>query len=112
MENSQLLNLNNLFADSIILKSSASSKPYRSSVQEIKRINEGLSNTIEQVFETLESSGYLKSQHSLQDLMIQLEGIENRIAVARRDYNRAATGTGRKDLVLEAIDDGPPQVEF
>ena len=38
----------------------------------------------------------LKSNQNFQDLSVQLEGTENRIAIARQDYNTAATAYNTK----------------
>ena len=50
-----------------------------------------LSNAISRLLLVVENYPDLKSNQNFQDLSIQLEGTENRIAIARQDYNTAAT---------------------
>jgi LemA protein len=46
-------------------------------------------STLDRLLVTVESYPTLNSTQAFQDLMVQLEGTENRIATARRDYNEA-----------------------
>ena len=50
-----------------------------------------LSGTLSRLLLVVENYPDLKSNQNFQDLSIQLEGTENRIAIARQDYNTAAT---------------------
>ncbi|MGL4346155.1 MAG: LemA family protein [Cellulosilyticaceae bacterium] len=50
-----------------------------------------LSNALSRLLVVVERYPDLKSNQNFQDLSIQLEGTENRIAVARQDYNAAVT---------------------
>lgn len=50
-----------------------------------------LSNALSRLLVVVENYPELKSNQNFQDLSIQLEGTENRIAIARQDYNDAVT---------------------
>lgn len=50
-----------------------------------------LSNALSRLLLIVERYPDLKSNQNFQDLSIQLEGTENRIAIARQDYNTAVT---------------------
>ncbi|SFC21741.1 LemA family protein [Clostridium uliginosum] len=50
-----------------------------------------LSNSLSRLLVIVESYPDLKSNQNFKDLSIQLEGTENRIAVARQDYNTSVT---------------------
>ena len=50
-----------------------------------------LSSALSRLLVIVESNPTLRSNDNIQDLMTQLEGTENRVAQARRDYNREAT---------------------
>ena len=50
-----------------------------------------LSGALSRLLLVVENYPDLKSNQNFQDLSIQLEGTENRIAIARQDYNTAAT---------------------
>ena len=49
-------------------------------------------SSLSRLLVTVESYPQLKATQAFSDLMTQLEGTENRIAVARRDYNDAVRG--------------------
>lgn len=55
-----------------------------------------LSNALSRLLVVVERYPDLKSNENFKDLSIQLEGTENRIAVARQDYNTAATNYNTK----------------
>lgn len=55
-----------------------------------------LSNALSRLLVVVERYPDLKSNQNFQDLSIQLEGTENRIAVARQDYNTAVTNYNTK----------------
>lgn len=50
-----------------------------------------LSNALSRLLVVVERYPDLKSNENFRDLTVQLEGTENRIAVARQDYNTAVT---------------------
>lgn len=50
---------------------------------------QGMESALSRLLVTVESYPTLKATQGYQDLMVQLEGTENRITVARRDYNDA-----------------------
>jgi LemA protein len=52
----------------------------------------GLSSALSRLLVTVERYPDIKSTQNYRDLQVQLEGTENRIAVARKDYNDAAQG--------------------
>lgn len=55
-----------------------------------------LSNALSRLLVVVERYPELKSSKNFQDLSIQLEGTENRIAIARQDYNTAVTAYNTK----------------
>ncbi|MGL4799912.1 MAG: LemA family protein [Cellulosilyticaceae bacterium] len=55
-----------------------------------------LSNALSRLLVVVERYPELKSSQNFKDLSVQLEGTENRIAVARQDYNTAATAYNTK----------------
>ena len=55
-----------------------------------------LSNALSRLLVVVENYPDLKSNQNFIDLSVQLEGTENRIAVARQDYNTAATSYNTK----------------
>lgn len=55
-----------------------------------------LSTALSRLLVVVENYPELKSNENFQDLSIQLEGTENRIAVARQDYNTAVTNYNTK----------------
>ena len=50
-----------------------------------------LSSALSRLLVVVENYPDLKSNQNFRDLSVQLEGTENRIAVARQDYNTAVT---------------------
>ncbi|MBI3564265.1 MAG: LemA family protein [Elusimicrobia bacterium] len=52
----------------------------------------GLSSALSRLMVVVEKYPDIKSTQGFRDLQVQLEGTENRIAVARRDFNDAAQG--------------------
>ncbi|MGL5352081.1 MAG: LemA family protein [Clostridium sp.] len=55
-----------------------------------------LSNALSRLLVVVERYPDLKSNQNFRDLSIQLEGTENRIAVARQDYNTSVTNYNTK----------------
>lgn len=55
-----------------------------------------LSNALSRLLLIVERYPDLKSNQNFKDLSIQLEGTENRIAIARQDYNTAVTAYNTK----------------
>lgn len=55
-----------------------------------------LSTALSRLLVIVENYPDLKSNQNFQDLSIQLEGTENRIAIARQEYNTAATAYNTK----------------
>lgn len=55
-----------------------------------------LSNALSRLLVVVERYPDLKSNQNFRDLTVQLEGTENRIAVARQDYNTAVTNYNTK----------------
>jgi LemA protein len=52
----------------------------------------GLSSALSRLMVVVERYPDIKSTQNFRDLQVQLEGTENRIAVARKDFNEAAQG--------------------
>ena len=55
-----------------------------------------LSSALSRLLLVVENYPELKSNQNFQDLSVQLEGTENRIAIARQDYNDAVTRYNKK----------------
>lgn len=55
-----------------------------------------LSSALSRLLVVVENYPELKSNQNFQDLSVQLEGTENRIAIARQDYNDAVTRYNKK----------------
>lgn len=64
-----------------------------------------LSNALSRLLVVVERYPDLKSNQNFQDLSVQLEGTENRIAIARQDYNTAVTtyNTKRKSFPTNIV---------
>ena len=60
-----------------------------SNLQEMAAANAALSSSLQRLLVTVENYPELKSNQNYLQLQDQLEGTENRIAVARQDYNKA-----------------------
>lgn len=65
-------------------------------VSEQAEADSELSNALSRLLLIVERYPDLKSNQNFQDLSIQLEGTENRIAVARQDYNTAVAAYNTK----------------
>lgn len=76
-------------ATGITLDASDLSDPSR--VQEFMAAQEGLSGALGRLLVVSENYPQLRATEAFRDLQSQLEGTENRIAVARRDYNASVT---------------------
>jgi LemA protein len=61
------------------------------SLEQFQASQTQLSGALSRLLVTMEAYPQLTASKSFQDLQSQLEGTENRIAVARGDYNTAAT---------------------
>lgn len=55
-----------------------------------------LSGSLSRLLAIVENYPELKSNQNFRDLSVQLEGTENRIAIARQDYNTAVTNYNTK----------------
>ena len=62
-----------------------------STVTDKANADSDLSNPLSRLLVVVENYPELKSNQNFKDLSVQLEGTENRIAVARQDYNTAVT---------------------
>lgn len=62
-----------------------------SNVTDKANADSDLSNALSRLLVVVENYPELKSNQNFKDLSVQLEGTENRIAVARQDYNTAVT---------------------
>ena len=61
------------------------------SIKEEAVADRDLSNAISRLLVVVENYPELKSNQNFRDLSVQLEGTENRLAIARQDYNAAVT---------------------
>ncbi|MGL5150796.1 MAG: LemA family protein [Clostridium sp.] len=66
------------------------------SVKDQAQADSELSNALSRLLVVVERYPDLKSNQNFRDLQVQLEGTENRIAIARQDYNTAATAYNTK----------------
>lgn len=66
------------------------------SVTEQADADSQLSNALSRLLVVVERYPDLKSNQNFRDLSVQLEGTENRIAIARQDYNTAVTNYNTK----------------
>ncbi|MGG7177672.1 LemA family protein [Clostridium paraputrificum] len=62
-----------------------------SNVTDQANADSDLSNALSRLLVVVERYPELKSNQNFKDLSVQLEGTENRIAIARQDYNTAVT---------------------
>ncbi|MVX66291.1 LemA family protein [Clostridium chromiireducens] len=65
-------------------------------VQEQATADTQLSGSLSRLLAIVENYPELKSNQNFRDLSVQLEGTENRIAIARQDYNTAVTNYNTK----------------
>lgn len=67
-----------------------------SNVTDQANADNDLSNALSRLLVVVEQYPDLKSNQNFQNLSVQLEGTENRIAIARQDYNSAVTAYNTK----------------
>ncbi|MGG7097646.1 LemA family protein [Clostridium sardiniense] len=67
-----------------------------SNVTDKANADNDLSNALSRLLVVVERYPDLKSNQNFRDLSVQLEGTENRIAIARQDYNTAVTNYNTK----------------
>ncbi|AJG98654.1 LemA family protein [Clostridium beijerinckii] len=65
-------------------------------IQEQADADNQLSGSLSRLLAIVENYPELKSNQNFRDLSVQLEGTENRIAIARQDYNTAVTNYNTK----------------
>lgn len=71
---------------------SAWAKAQSGSVNEQVKAAAGFDSALSRLLVTVEAYPQLKATEAYRDLMTQLEGTENRVSVARRDFNDAVRG--------------------
>ena len=59
-------------------------------IANFQKAQDGVSSALSRLLVTVEKYPDLKANENFKELQAQLEGTENRISVARRDYNEAA----------------------
>ena len=59
-------------------------------IANFQKAQDGVSSALSRLLVTVEKYPDLKANENFRELQVQLEGTENRISVARRDYNEAA----------------------
>ena len=59
-------------------------------IANFQKVQDGVSSALGRLLVTVEKYPDLKANENFRELQAQLEGTENRISVARRDYNEAA----------------------
>lgn len=65
-------------------------------ISEEAQADTALSSALSRLLMIVENYPELKSNQNFQDLSVQLEGTENRIAIARQDYNAVVTSYNTK----------------
>lgn len=79
----------------------------------VNALNTDLTQALARTLVTLERDQKLRSSASVQDLLVQLEGIENRIMVAKMDYNDICSDNNKKELFFgNNTKAKPPEVKF
>lgn len=75
--------------------------------------NNKLTQALARTLATLENDKKLRSDNQLQGLLMQLEGCENRIALAKREYNDVCKEYGKTDLLFGSDNiEKAPEVKF
>ena len=64
--------------------------------------NNKLTQALAKTLATLENNKKFRSDKQLQGLLMQLEGCENRIALAKRDYNSVCEEYGKTNLLFSS----------
>lgn len=59
-------------------------------IANFQKVQDGVSSALSRLLVTVEKYPDLKANENFKELQVQLEGTENRISVARRDYNESA----------------------
>ena len=59
-------------------------------IANFQKAQDGVSSALSRLLVTIEKYPDLKANENFKELQVQLEGTENRISVARRDYNESA----------------------
>lgn len=59
-------------------------------IANFQKAQDGISSALSRLLVTVEKYPDLKANENFKELQVQLEGTENRISVARRDYNESA----------------------
>ncbi len=72
------------------------------SFKKFEEAQAGLSSALSRLMVVVERYPDIKSTEAFRDLTVQLEGTENRIAVARKDFNEAAQGYNTSIKVFPA----------
>jgi LemA protein len=72
------------------------------SFKKFEEAQAGLSSALSRLMVVVEKYPDIKSTEAFRDLSVQLEGTENRIAVARKDFNEAAQGYNTSIKVFPA----------
>ncbi len=71
-------------------------------LQKFQQAQDGLSGALSRLMVTVEKYPDLKAVGPVQDMMTQIEGTENRIAVSRKDYNTTANEFNKTIKVFPA----------
>lgn len=75
--------------------------------------NNKLTQALARTLATLENDKKLRSDNELQVLLMQLEGCENRIALAKQEYNDLCKEYGKTDLLFGSDnEEKAPEVKF
>lgn len=75
--------------------------------------NNKLTQALSRTLASLENDKKLRSDNQLQGLLMQLEGCENRIALAKREYNDVCKEYGKTDILFGSDNaEKAPEVKF
>lgn len=72
-------------------------------IQKFEAAQQNLNSALSKLLVTVERYPDLKTTQAFQDLMIQLEGTENRITKARQDFNQAVKSYNAKIKKIPAV---------
>lgn len=94
------------YIDTLSLKDSLS-------ISRASEMNSKLTQALARTLASVENDKAFRSNNQFLELLMQLEGSENRIVVARRDYNDICKEYKRKDLLFKSDRfDEAPKIEF
>ncbi|MEO8770719.1 MAG: LemA family protein [Ferruginibacter sp.] len=74
--------------------------------------NANLTNTLLVALATLKNKSAFKEQDKAESIIVELEGVENRIVLARKEYNDSCKENNRTDLIFNVKSSKAPSIQF